>query len=293
MNQPNPNHHFDHAAAADALKCPVCRKHATSKRIFQCSSGHIFCQSCHEEHQFTQCPSTCRRPIREPPIRNLAMEKARDFILFPCTFSDVGCRRLFRPAEKAVHEADQCMFRSVTCFLGECPWFRPLHELPDHLQEAHGKVCVKPSGKFDVTVDSQTELAAETEAAVLFLLSDGQKKCMLFVGKLDPSPQSQQAKIYAFGLIGLGGGGGNHQQEEEEAAGNVSFSYKLTLGNSTTALTKTYEGSPLSLNLLPQLNITAETRGVHFCDEATFQQLLVNGSLLHIKVSLITVITLD
>ena len=173
-------------------------------------------------------------------------------------------------------------------------------------------------------MDSQTQLVAETEAAVvisfiflaflyytltyflfshlpftfhlfpqLFLLSDGQKKCMLFVGKLDPSPQSQQAKIYAFGLIGLGGGGGNHQQEEEEAAGNASFSYKLTLGNSTTALTKTYEGSPLSLNLLPRLNITAETRGVHFCDEATFQQLLVNGSLLHIKVSLIPIITLD
>ncbi len=113
---------------------------------------------------------------------------------------------------------------------------------------------------------------------------------MLWAGKIDPSPQSQQAKIYAFGLIGLLP---DHQREEEEAAGNVSFSYKLTLGNSTTALTKTYEGSPLSLILLPRLKITAETRGVHFFDEATFQQLLDNGGFLHIKVSLIPVITLD
>ena len=113
---------------------------------------------------------------------------------------------------------------------------------------------------------------------------------MLWAGKLDPSPQSQQANTYAIGLIGLLP---DHQREEEEAAGNVSFSYKLTLGNSTTALTKTFEGSPLSLNLLPQLNITEETRGMHFCDEATFQQLLDNGGFLYIKVSLIPIITLD
>ena len=117
MNQPNPNYHFNHAAVADALKCPVCRKHATSNRIYQCSSGHIICQSCQEEHQFTHCPSTCRRAIRRPPIRNLAMEKARHLILFPCTFSDAGCRRLFHPVEKAAHEADQCVFRSVNCFI--------------------------------------------------------------------------------------------------------------------------------------------------------------------------------
>ncbi|KAH9392405.1 E3 ubiquitin-protein ligase Siah1 [Tyrophagus putrescentiae] len=289
MNQHN-NHKFDHASTADVFKCTVCLKHATLNHIFQCSSGHIICETCQKKPQFTHC-RTCQLPLREPQIRNLVLEKARDFILFPCTFSDAGCRRVFRPLEKAVHETDQCIYRSVTCFLEECPWFHSLHELPDHLEEAHGQVCDKHTDKFDVTVDSQRDLAAETEAAVLFLLSNEQNKCILFVKKLDHSPQSQQAKIYAFGLIGLVCGG-NHQQKEGVVE-NVTFSYKLILGNSTTALNKTFEGSPLSLNLLPQLNITTETKGVHFLDEATFQQLLVNGNLLHIKVSLIPIITLD
>ncbi len=211
----------------------------------------------------------------------------------------------------------------MDCTTTDCPWFRPLHELPDHL-EAHIEVLEEPTGKFEFALGSLTELVAERKVETvisfifsalfmfntltyfifsppsfhlfflffpqLVLLSDGQKKYMLWAGKLDPSPQSQQAKTYAIGLIGLLP---DHQREEEEAAGNVSFSYKLTLGNSTTALTKTFEGSPLSLNLLPRLNITEETRGMHFCDEATFQQLLDNGGFLYIKVSLIPVITLD
>ena len=122
-------------------------------------------------------------------------------------------------------------------------------------------------------------------------LSDEQDKYLLFVGKLVFSPP-QQTKTYAFGLIGLRP---DHQREEAAEASLSYKSYKLTLGNwrNSAAFKKTYEGSPMSLNMLASLKVTAETRGMHFLDEATFQRLLVNGSLLHIKVSLIPIITLD
>ena len=43
----------------------------------------------------------------------------------------------------------------MDCTTTDCPWFRPLHELPDHL-EAHEEVFEEPTGKFEFSLGSLT-----------------------------------------------------------------------------------------------------------------------------------------
>ena len=54
----------------------------------------------------------------------------------------------------------------MDCTTTDCPWFRPLHELPDHL-EAHEEVFEEPTGKFEFLLGSLTELVAERKAAMV------------------------------------------------------------------------------------------------------------------------------
>eukprot|EP00493_Phyllostaurus_siculus_P002285 UN02297 len=70
---------------ASLFECPVCFDYVLPP-IYQCSSGHLVCSNCRPK--LTLCP-TCRGPLGS--IRNLAMEKVANTVLFPCRFNSSGC----------------------------------------------------------------------------------------------------------------------------------------------------------------------------------------------------------
>lgn len=50
-------------------------------------------------------------------IRNLAMEKVANNLIFPCKHNQTGCRMSLGPSEKTKHE-EICEFRPYSC---PCP----------------------------------------------------------------------------------------------------------------------------------------------------------------------------
>ncbi|XP_032892287.1 E3 ubiquitin-protein ligase SIAH1 isoform X3 [Amblyraja radiata] len=62
---------------ASLFECPVCFDYVLPP-ILQCQSGHLVCSNCRPK--LTCCP-TCRGPLGS--IRNLAMEKVANSVLFP------------------------------------------------------------------------------------------------------------------------------------------------------------------------------------------------------------------
>ncbi|KAL0613248.1 E3 ubiquitin-protein ligase SIAH1 [Plecturocebus cupreus] len=74
---------------ASLFECPVCLDYALPP-IFQCERGHIVCNRCHRK--LASCP-TCRGPLGF--IRNLAMEKVANSVLFPpypCPYPGTLCK---------------------------------------------------------------------------------------------------------------------------------------------------------------------------------------------------------
>ncbi|KAG5273103.1 hypothetical protein AALO_G00147690 [Alosa alosa] len=70
---------------ASLFECPVCFDYVLPP-ILQCQSGHLVCSNCRPK--LTCCP-TCRGPLGS--IRNLAMEKVANSVLFPCKYASSGC----------------------------------------------------------------------------------------------------------------------------------------------------------------------------------------------------------
>nr|XP_035144954.2 E3 ubiquitin-protein ligase SIAH1A-like [Callithrix jacchus] len=117
---------------ASLFECPVCLDYALPP-IFQCERGHIVCNSCHSKLTF--CP-TCRGPLGF--IRNLAMEKVANSVIFPCTYALSGCRITVPYKEKAEHEK-VCKFRPCRCPCPGtlCKWHGPLEAIVHHLRNEH------------------------------------------------------------------------------------------------------------------------------------------------------------
>ena len=66
----------------DCVTCTVCLSMPDSGKIFQCSNGHLLCETCNSKGARTArhvCP-TCRTTMKEPLIRCLASESARDML---------------------------------------------------------------------------------------------------------------------------------------------------------------------------------------------------------------------
>ncbi|CAF88971.1 unnamed protein product, partial [Tetraodon nigroviridis] len=83
---------------ASLFECPVCFDYVLPP-ILQCQSGHLVCSNCRPK--LTCCP-TCRGPLGS--IRNLAMEKVANSVLFPCKYASSGCEVTLPHTEKTEHE---------------------------------------------------------------------------------------------------------------------------------------------------------------------------------------------
>lgn len=95
-----------HQDLVSLFECPVCFDYALPP-ILQCQAGHFVCAQCRQK--LSSCP-TCRGPLGN--IRNLAIEKVADTILFPCKYQSNGCQLSLMHKNKLEHE-DTCDFRPV------------------------------------------------------------------------------------------------------------------------------------------------------------------------------------
>ncbi|XP_066216254.1 E3 ubiquitin-protein ligase SIAH1B-like [Saccopteryx leptura] len=117
------------------FKCPMCLPYALPP-ICQCQNGHLLCKKCH--FRVSSCP-VCK--IKMGSIRNLAVEKLSNNLVFPCSYTPSDCRTLALPQEKENHEK-MCDFRPCVCPCpGEtCKWRGNLNEVIPYLELQHNSV---------------------------------------------------------------------------------------------------------------------------------------------------------
>lgn len=120
---------------AGFFECPVCFDYALPP-ILQCQSGHLVCSNCRPK--LTCCP-TCRGPLGN--IRNLALEKIANTILFPCKHANTGCPASLLHTEKNEHE-ELCEFRPYVCPCpgATCRWQGSLDQVMPHLLASHKSI---------------------------------------------------------------------------------------------------------------------------------------------------------
>ncbi|XP_032612060.1 E3 ubiquitin-protein ligase SIAH1B-like [Hylobates moloch] len=123
---------------ASIFQCPVCLDYALPP-ILQCQRGHLVCRSCRSK--LTSCP-ICRGPLGY--IRNLAMEKVANFVLFPCRYACLGCEITLAHAEKVGHE-DVCQFRLYSCPCPGtlCKWQGTVDAIMPHLKNTHDYITIE------------------------------------------------------------------------------------------------------------------------------------------------------
>lgn len=119
---------------ASLFECPVCFDYVLPP-IHQCDSGHLVCSNCQPKLATQICPA-CRGPLSG--VRNLAMDKVAETVLFPCKYANSGCSLRFLHNEKRKHE-ETCEFRPYACPCPgtTCRWQGSLDEVLDHLLNAH------------------------------------------------------------------------------------------------------------------------------------------------------------
>ncbi|XP_071486337.1 E3 ubiquitin-protein ligase SIAH1-like [Diadema antillarum] len=120
---------------ASLFECPVCFDYVLPP-ILQCQSGHLVCSNCRPK---LNCCPTCRGPLGS--IRNLAMEKVAQTVMFPCRYASSGCAATMSYNEKQDHE-ETCEFRPYSCPCpgASCKWQGSLDQVMPHLTHAHKSI---------------------------------------------------------------------------------------------------------------------------------------------------------
>ncbi|CAG9783476.1 unnamed protein product [Diatraea saccharalis] len=136
------------ADLASLFECPVCLDYILPP-ILQCESGHLACSSCRPK---LSCCPTCRGHLGY--IRNLAMEKVANFIMFPCKYSNSGCTVTLVHTEKAEHE-EACEFRPYSCPCPgvSCSWQGGLDQVMPHLIMSHKHITTLQGENIEFLAD--------------------------------------------------------------------------------------------------------------------------------------------
>ncbi|XP_027970895.1 E3 ubiquitin-protein ligase SIAH1-like [Eumetopias jubatus] len=209
---------------ASLFECPVCFDYVLPP-ILQCHSGHLVCTACRPK--LTSCP-TCRGPLES--IRNLAMEKVANSVLFPCKYASCGCEITLPHAKKADHE-ELCEFRPYLCPCpGDfCKWQGSLDAVMPHLMHEHDSITTL-QGEDIVFLATDINLPG----AVDWVMT---QSCfgvhfMLVLEKQEKYDGHQQF----FAIVQLIG---SHKQAED-------FAYRLELNGHRRRLT--WEATPRSIH---------------------------------------------
>ena len=118
----------------DILECQICLMVSKSPLIYQCPTGHLFCQVCYRKGN--TCP-TCLCRLYE--IRNLLAEKLLEKIPALCSFLKYGCSVILPGQDLAVHSKG-CRFREVICPFPHCEKQISLVHMAEHVVR-HGPIC--------------------------------------------------------------------------------------------------------------------------------------------------------
>ena len=122
-----------HVLPGDSFDCGICLE-PMIRHIFQCSTGHSFCESCLEKIRRSDntCPE-CKQCIPSSPPRNFSMERMAGECNFPCRF---GCGTVARPEELREHEY-RCDKAPLACPCNGCAYRLPSSHMKKHLLEKH------------------------------------------------------------------------------------------------------------------------------------------------------------
>ncbi|XP_050314617.1 E3 ubiquitin-protein ligase SIAH1A-like [Anthonomus grandis grandis] len=142
---------------AALFECPVCFE-IVLPPIMQCQVGHLVCASCRPK---LSCCPTCRGTLGN--IRNLAMEKVANNLMFPCKHKSTGCRMSLGLNEKAEHE-EVCEFRPYSCPCpgASCSWQGQLDKVMVHLQHSHKNITTL-NGEDIVFLATEINLAGAVD----------------------------------------------------------------------------------------------------------------------------------
>ncbi|XP_065191360.1 E3 ubiquitin-protein ligase Siah1-like [Sycon ciliatum] len=217
---------------ASHFECPVCFDYVLPP-IIQCNSGHLVCSQCRAK--LTCCPS-CRGPLGS--IRNLAMERVAEDVLFPCKFRTNGCPQAFRFNKKKEHE-DLCEFRPYMCPCpgAQCKWQGNLDGVLQHLFQAH-KTITTLQGEDIVFLATDVNL----RGAVDWVMMQGCYNCNFLLAlekqeKTAPDHPDLPPVAMFYAVVQIIG---TRQQAEH-------FVYKLELSNSASSRRLLWESVPRSI----------------------------------------------
>ena len=105
---------FDSQKILDIFKCTVCCNVPTAKPVWQCTKGHIKCESCY--HYFVRaCPLCFEKRIfsrdRQKPslYKSQITEKILEKVVKCCRFKVYGCKEVI--VELGNHETNVCIYR--------------------------------------------------------------------------------------------------------------------------------------------------------------------------------------
>jgi E3 ubiquitin-protein ligase SIAH1 len=117
--------------ARKLLECPVCYQTCRPPRIWQCTNGHLTCDTCHI-HSDT-CP-LCRSSFTN--IRPFTAEKLARQVTVTCKNSSSGCKKLLPWQEREEHESG-CDYALGNCPILSCSVQFLLKNVLEHLQLSH------------------------------------------------------------------------------------------------------------------------------------------------------------
>ena len=122
-----------HVLDGDAFDCGICSE-PMIRHIFQCSTGHSFCERCLDQIRRTSntCPE-CKQCIPSWPPRNFSMERMAGVCKHFCRF---GCGTFARPEELREHE-HHCDKAPVACPCNGCAYRLLSPHMKEHLLEMH------------------------------------------------------------------------------------------------------------------------------------------------------------
>ena len=113
------------------LECPVCYQICRPPRIWQCTNGHLTCDSCHNH---TTCCPLCRSSFSN--IRPFTAEKLAKQVPTPCKNYGSGCNKTLPWREREQHEIS-CDFAIAHCPVLSCSVQVPIKETMEHMRSVH------------------------------------------------------------------------------------------------------------------------------------------------------------
>ena len=212
---------------ASLFECPVCFDYVLPP-IHQCDSGHLICSNCRPK---LQCCPACRGTLGAG-IRNLAMEKVAETVMFPCKYVSSGCTLRLLHKDKRAHE-EGCEYRPYSCPCPgtTCRWLGNLEQVLEHLLNAH-KTITTLNGEDIVFLATDINLPGAVDWVMMQCCFD--HHFMLVLEKQERHENHQQF----FAVVQIIG---TEQQAEQ-------FRYKLELVDSRHSRKLTWEAKPRSIH---------------------------------------------